>query len=413
MIRQVFGYFLFLALAFVLSVDRRKLAKNWRNVLFGLIFQVVLAIVIFHVPAVVGTMEYIAHGIMKLKDATIEGTKFVFGYVGGGDLPFNMKEGSMAFILGFQALPTVILVSLLAAVLTYLKIIPILANIIGAFFRWVFGIRKSLGMLSAAKVFLGQFESALLIKTRLESLSRSEMFIVISVTFATASASLMPIYATAISNICPDAMMHIIISSIIGVVSTLVVCSIMVPAEGEVDEEKGLLSEKAYPNMMTAITKGSSDGAFVWWAIVGSLIGMVALIALVNYVLAALPDVGGSSITLQRILSFVMYPFAWLLGLNGTDISGVAQVMGTKFVLNETIAFFDMANINMTKDGATAAIYAITNFGNFACIGMTVGGFTAMCPSRRDIAQLGFKAFIAGTIATGLSATLMSAIILK
>jgi CNT family concentrative nucleoside transporter len=412
MIRQICGYLLFLVLAFSLCKDRARLLRNWRNVLFGLIFQIVIAIVIFNVPAVVGTMEYIANGIMKLRDATIEGTKFVFGYVGGGDLPFNTRDGSMAFILGFQALPTVILVSLLAAVLTYLKIIPLLANIIGAFFKWVFGIRKSLGMLSAAKVFLGQFESALLIKTRLESLSRSEMFIVISVTFATASASLMPIYATAISKICPEAMTHIIISSILGVISTLVVCSIMVPAEGDVDEEKGLLSEKAYPDMMTAITKGSSDGAFVWWAIVGSLIGMVALIALVNYVLATLPDISGAPITLQRILSFVMYPFAWLLGLDGTDASGVAQIMGTKFVLNETIAFFDMANINITKDGAIAAIYAITNFGNFACIGMTVGGFTAMCPARRDIARLGFRAFIAGTIATGISATLMSAIIL-
>ncbi|MDR1488467.1 MAG: hypothetical protein LBI26_01875 [Holosporales bacterium] len=408
MVRQILGYLTFLLIAYFLSENRGLLKKKWKNILFGVIFQITLAIALVNIPSFVNAMEYVANAVMKLKDATIEGTKFVFGYIGGGELPFELKEGSMAFVLAFQAFPTVIVVSILAAVLTYLKVIPFLANVIGSVFRYIFGISNNIGMVGAGKIFLGQFEAALLIKTKLNSISKSEMFVVMSMAFSTTSAALMPVYTTAIYKVCPEAMTHIIMSSIIGVISTFLVCVIMAPPSEQNIFEKQKTSEKPYPNLMTAISKGSSDGAFVWWAIVGSLIGMVALITIVNYILAAFPNIGAEPITLQRIFSFIMYPFAWIIGIPEADISNVAQIIGTKFVLNETIAYFDMVKMALSKDSITATIYAITNFGNFACIGMTVGGFIAMAPGRKDIASLGVRSFIAGTIATGLTATLMS-----
>ncbi|MDR2074625.1 MAG: hypothetical protein LBP31_00155 [Holosporales bacterium] len=410
MVRQIIGYFSFIAIAYFLSSEKTELIKkHWKPITFGIILQIFLVFLMTNVPVVIKGLESIANGVMKLRDATLEGTKFVFGYVGGGELPFDMKEGTSTFVFALQTLPTIILVSVLSAILTYLRIIPYLAKSIGYLFKKVFGVRNIIGMVSASKIFLGQFEAPLLIKNHLASISKSEMFVIMSLAFSTASASVMPIYASAISNICPDAMTHIVISSVIGIVSTLIICIIMMPSLGNsVDENVSIASENIYPDFMSAVSKGTSDGAFVWWAIVGSLIGMVALIALVNYMLEMLPNVAGSSLTLQKIFGVIMYPFAWLLGTPNADISAASEIIGTKFVLNEIIAFFDMAKSNMSKEGIITTIYAITNFGNFACIGMTVGGLSAMCPSRSDIPSLSVKSFIAGSLATGLTATLMS-----
>ncbi|MDR1333498.1 MAG: hypothetical protein LBJ69_03815, partial [Holosporales bacterium] len=147
---------------------------------------------------------------------------------------------------------------------------------------------------------------------------------------------------------------------------------------------------------------------FVWWCIVGSLIGTVALIALTNYILGALPDIGGQQITLQRILGVFMYPFAWLLDIVPSDITAISQILGTKTAINELVAFFDLAKAGVDPMSVTKAIYAINNFGNFACIGITVGGISALAPSQKCIAPLAWKAFLAGLLATGLTSMIMS-----
>ncbi len=408
MIRQLIGYFLFLATAYILS-NRKDilLKKQWKYVVFGIILQICLVFIMTNVPVIINGIEAIANGVMKLRDATIEGTKFVFGYIGGGAIPFNIKDGTSAFIFAFQALPTIILVSAIIAILTYLRIIPYISRIIGPLFKKVFGISNPLGAVSFAKIFLGQFEAPILIKADLPKLSKAEIFTLISFAFSTTAASLMPIYATAISSVCPEAMEHIVMSSVIGVISTLIICKIIMPDEQTDVITDNTVTENLYPDFMTAVSKGTSDGAFIWWVVVGSLIGIVALIALLNYLLNSLPNISGEPLTLQRIFGVIMYPFAWVLGISDTDIFKVSQIIGTKFVVNETVAFFDIVKTGMSKESIIATIYAITNFGNFACIGMTVGGLSALCPSRKDIPSLGFKAFIAGTIATGLTATLM------
>lgn len=410
MIRSIFGYCIFLILAYLLSTNKYLfLKKHIRYVVCGICLQILLAFAMTNVPVIIHAMESIAHGVMKLKDATLEGTKFVFGYIGSGDLPFTIKEGGSTFILAFQALPTVILVSIIGAILAHLKITPYISKFFGSLFKRVFGVRDSIGMISFAKIFLGQFEAPLLVKSQLPSLSKSEVFIILSLAFSTASASIMPVYAMAISSICPNAMTHMIIASVIGVVSTLIVCTIMMPREDTGSLTNNIPTyEKPYPDFMTALSKGTADGAYVWWAIVGSLIGMIALLSLINYIFLLFPDVNGSPITLQRIFGIIMYPFAWIIGIADKDIFQVSEILGTKFVLNEIIAFFDMAKTSLSKESIVTTIYALTNFGNFACIGMTVGGLMAICPTQKEIPSIGFMAFVAGTLATGLTATLMS-----
>jgi CNT family concentrative nucleoside transporter len=379
-------------------------------VLYGIIFQIVLIFVLMKFPICISGVEYIAGGIMKLKDATLEGTKFVFGYIGGDVLPFDVADGRSPFVFAFQALPTVIITGALAAILTYLKIFPIIAKAIGYAFKKVFRVNETVGIITAAKIFVGQIEAPLLVKHRLPSLRENDMFIILALAFATTSAATMPIYAGALDGICQDAMKHILMSSVVSVISVHIICPLMMHGNGTDDIKTAVDHEPELPysSFMGAMSKGISDGAFVWWCIVGSLVGTVALIALINYLLGLFPDVGGESITLQKIFGVCMYPFAWLLDVAPKDVMSVSQVLGTKTAVNELVAFFDLAKANLDSGSATKAIYALNNYGNFACIGITIGGISALVPSQKCIASLAWKAFWAGLLATGLTAMIMS-----
>ncbi|MDO4974913.1 MAG: nucleoside transporter C-terminal domain-containing protein [Alphaproteobacteria bacterium] len=410
MLRSIIGYFLFLIATLWLCEDKDiKLSRNWKPVIYGIIFQFGVMFLMTNLPAFISGIEYVARGFMRLKDATLEGTKFVFGYIGGGELPFDLTEGKMPFVFAFQVLPTVILVSGLSAILTYFKILPVLSKIIGSVFRFIFKIKDSIGMVAAAKIFVGQLEAPLLIKHKLQHLPKSDIFIILSLAFATTSCAVMPIYASVLDGICPNPMKHIIISTVLSVISVLIVCSIAMPEDKlEINYQDDKSEENPYNSFMGAMSKGLSDGAFVWWSIVGSLIGTIALITLANYLLALLPDYSGSPITLQRIFGFFMYPFAWLMGIESADLSAVSQILGTKMALNETIAFFDLAKANISQESVVKTIYAINNFGNFSCIGITVAGLTALAPNQKSIVTLAGKAFVAGFLASGLTATLIS-----
>ncbi|MDR0695346.1 MAG: hypothetical protein LBF56_01055 [Holosporales bacterium] len=417
MARSIVGYFLFLLVALWLRDESdMKLAKSWKPVVYGVLFQIAIGLAITNMPVFVTCMECVARGVMKLRDATLEGTKFVFGYVGGGEPPFNLKDGGSPFVFAFQALPTVIIVSTLSAILTYLRILPYLAKVVGYIFKVIFKIKDSIGMVAAAKMFVGQLEAPLLIKNKLPTLAQSDIFIILTLAFSTSSAAVMPVYAGALEAICPTAMQHIVTASVMTVISALIVCALVMPRkEKDLDEYAEKASQEAAAEkeekFMGAVNRGISDGAFVWWCIVGSLIGMIALLAFVNYLLDILPNVGGGPITLQRIFGMVMYPFAWLIGIQDSDLVAVAQVLGTKIAANEMVAFFELAKANISPGSVVKTIYAINNFGNFSCIGITVGGLLAMAPGQKCIPAIVGKAFMAGLLATGLTASLMGVII--
>jgi CNT family concentrative nucleoside transporter len=409
------GYFLILLVSFcVVGKDALRRDRDWKCLAWGISLQILVVWAMMNVSSVVSFFECVANGILVIRDATLEGTKFVFGFIGGEEPPFQILDGKSSFILAFQGLPTVILCGMLAAILTYLKVLPVLARIVGYPFRKIFKVKESIGMVAAARIFIGQLESPLLIKHELEFLKKSDIFIILTLAFATSSAAVMPLYASAIEAICPAAMKHIIMSSVISVISALIVCSIISPSFKE-DEDLSSTPANSVPDSLTkpygsfmgALSKGLSDGCFVWWCIVGSMIGMVALIALVNHILDLLPNVYGNPLTLQSIFGFIMYPFAWLIGIQDADLFAVSQVLGTKLAVNEIVAYFDLAKSEVSQDSVIKAIYAITNFGNFSCIGVTVGGMAAIAPSQKCIPALIGKAFIAGLLATGLSASIV------
>ena len=406
-IRQVFGYICFLIIAFLIKERNDSDFKSELRLLFrGIIFHIVLAFALTKSSPCISAIEWIASGVMKLKDATIEGTKLVFGYIGGGDLPFSTKPNASAFVFAFQALPTVIIVSALSAILTYLRILPILSKVIGSIFKLVFNIDSSIGIVAAAKIFIGQIEAPLLIKDKLNGLTRENIFVILTLAFATSSVAVTPIYAGLLDGICQDPMRHLLASSVMSVVSSLIVSNVIFYRTKIATNDKH--SELPYSSFMNAISKGISDGAFVWWCIVGSLIGMVALVALLNYMLGILPNINEEPITLQKLLGYITYPFVWLLGIEPGEILTVSGIVGTKIAINETVAFLELAKANLSSESIVKTIYAINNFGNFACIGITIAGLSALAPNQKSIQELAGKAFIAAFLATGLTATLIS-----
>lgn len=407
MVRAIFGYCIFLiASIFLADKANIKLNRNWKPVLFGILLQFLVAFALTNITACISAIEWVARGVMKLKDATIEGTKFCFGYIGGGDLPFDTKENSNALVFAFQVLPTIILVSTLAATLRYLRILPVVSNILGYVFKLIFKVKSYIGMVAVAKIFVGQLDAPLLIKNKLNTLPKSEMFTVLALAFATASAAVMPIYSSVIEHVCPDALKHIIISSVLGVISALIVASIAMPNEDSNASNMSIKEKSEHTSFMDAVSRGLSDGFTVWWCVVGSLIGTVALIALINYILDLLPNCAGEPITLQRIFGIFMYPYAWLMGISSQDIMTVSQIIGTRLAVNETIAFFDLAKATISTESVVKTIYAINNFGNFSAIGITVAGLSAMSPGQQHISSIIWKAFIGGFLATGLTATI-------
>jgi CNT family concentrative nucleoside transporter len=413
-IKPLFGYLLILLLAFVIS--ERGVAgqsRNWKSITLGIVAQILIAFAMINLPIIVSAVECLANGILKMMEATSEGAKFAFGYIGGGDLPFELKDGGSAFAFAFQTLPNVILSAALAAILTHLKILPFVTRLIGRVFKLIFGASEPLGLVAAAKMFLGQCEAPLLVRHELEFFSRSEIFTVLSLAFATASASIMPICALCVGDACPGAMRHIVTSSVIGVFSTMLICLIMMPGGADnpshAVDSGDVKPSNQYGGFMDAVSSGISTGAYVWWSIVGSLVGTIALVAIVNKLLGLLPDFAGEPITLQRISGIFMYPFVWLLGLQDRDTLTIANVLGTKLASNEMIGYFDLAKSAVSSDSVMKTIYALTNFGNFAAVGITVGAMKAIVPSQsKVITDIVWRAFVAGFIAVWLSTYTMS-----
>ena len=411
MIRAIAGYFVFLvASIFLAEKSSIKLNRNWKPVLFGILLQIMVAFALTNIPACISAIEWVARGVMKLKDATIEGTKFCFGYIGGGDLPFNVKENGKTFIFAFQALPSIILVSVLSAILMYFKILPFLSKVVGGVLKFVFNIKLYIGMFAITRIFIGPQENLFLIKNKLNNLTKSETFTILSLAFVTSSAGNMPVIANILSEVCPDALKHVITASILNIISVLILSRVAVPTEDSiVDERFDISEERKHTNLMGVISQGLSDGLNTWWRVVGSLIGVIALIYIINYTLALLPDyLSGGAITLQKLFGLVMYPFTWLMGIDAQNLYKVAQIIGTKIAVNETVAFSDLAKSSISQVDITKSIYAICNFGNFSTLGATISSMVALAPKNTWTSKVIGRAFICGFLATCLSTTLMS-----
>lgn len=402
------GIMVFIALSWILS-ERPGLVRI-RSIVGGLLTQGVLAFMILKISLIQQAFLMMAQGINALKLATLEGTKFVFGYLGGADLPFTLKTGCSSFVFAFHALPMIIVISSISMLLFHWKVLPFIVRIFSWGLNKTLHVGGALGVCCAAKIFLGQTDAPLLVRPYLEKISKSELFTIMTAGMATTSATIMVLYGTILENVIANPVSHILTASIISIPAAITISRILVPHDG-MDTTGEMVIPYTFSGSMDAVSQGAMDGMKLFLNIIAVLIVALALVALVNSMLSLLPSMGSGPLKLQTIFGWLMAPVTWLMGIPWEEASIAGHLLGTKTVLNEVVAFISLADLPKEALSPTTNLimtYALCGFANFSSIGIQIGGIGTMAPSRRpEIIQLGFRALIAGTIASCLSGTIV------
>ncbi len=406
-----------LAIAFS---ERRAALRGralWHLVGAGLGLQFAIALLLLKVPVAKALFLGLNDVVLALQQATRAGTRFVFGYIGGGTLPFTESYPGAAFVLGFQALPLILVVSALSALLYHWRILPAVVRAFAWLLGRIFRLGGAAGVGVAANVFVGMVEAPLLIRPYLQRLGRSDLFVVMTAGMATIAGTMMVIYATILEPVIPGALGHILTASLINAPAAIVIARLMVPPEATDDAPINDTVElpRTAGGAMDTITQGTVDGVKLLINVIAMLIVMIALVSLVNIVLGLAPDVAGQALTLQRLLGWALAPLAWLLGIPWEQAATAGGLLGAKIILNEFIAYAEMAKLpaEMLNDRARLIMtYALCGFANFGSLGIMIGGLTTMAPERRaDIVSLGMKSIAAGVMATCMTAAVVAVLI--
>ncbi len=394
------GFFLLHGVAWALSEDRRSIA--WRPVIAGMLLCLGLGLLLLKAPYAKDVFLALNGALDALEKATQDGTAFVFGFLGGGPLPFAETYAGASFVLAFRALPLVLVVSALSALLFYWRVLPWMVRGFSFLLEKTMGVGGAIGLSSAANVFVGMVEAPLVVKPYIRNMSRGELFILMSCGMATVAGTVMALYASILSKVIPDALGHILIASIISTPAAIAISVLMVPGKASVTE--GKLASQAATSSMDAVTRGTLDGAQLLVNIVAMLVVLVSLVSLANQVLALLPGVSGAPVTLQRLFGIALAPLVWIMGIPWAEATAAGALMGTKTVLNELLAYVDLAKLPegaLSPRSRLMMTYALCGFANFGSLGIMIGGLATMAPERRDeIVSLGAKTIVSGTLAT-------------
>jgi len=384
-----------------------------KPVIAGIALQLAIAITLTKFPLFKDFFLLLNKVTMALQSSAKAGSAFVFGYLGGGPLPFDEKFPGSSFVLALQALPLILVVSALSSLLFYWRIAPWVVKGISRILRKAMNLGGAVGLGAAANIFVGMIESPLFIRPYLKEMTRSELFIIMTCGMATIAGNMMVLYASILGPVIPAAMGHILTASIISAPAAITISKLMVPETGAPTAGE-LAPPQAYNSSMDAITRGTLEGVALLMNIVAMLIVLVALVSLVNQGLALLPGMGGEPVTMQKILGYIMAPLAWLMGIPWNEAVTAGSLMGVKTALNEFLAYMQLAKLPdgaLSPRSAMIMTYAMCGFANPGSLGIMIGGMGAMAPERRDeIVSLGLKSIIAGTYATMMTGAVIGII---
>jgi CNT family concentrative nucleoside transporter len=404
-LQSALGVAALLGLAFLISENRR--AVSWKSAGIALLVTFATALLLLKVPGVKTVFAIVGRGADALGSATKAGTSVVFGFIGGGTLPFDLKIPGAEFSLAFQALPIVLVMSVLTTLLFYWRILPPIVRGFSWLLERTMGVSGAVGLSTATNIFLGMVEAPLFIKPYLSRLSRGELFMVMTGGMAGIAGTVFVLYATILRNVIPDVAGHILVASVLSAPAALLISQLMVPvAKDEAANIGQIQVERVADSTMDAICKGTAAGLELLLNIIAMMIVLLALVYLANAILGLLPDVAGSAISLQRLLGLVMAPICWLMGVPWDQAFTAGTLMGIKTVLNEFVAYLELAKLPagaLDDRSRLIMLYAMCGFANFGSLGIMVAGLTVMAPERRtDILSLGGKSIVSGTLTTCL-----------
>lgn len=411
------GVVLIFAIAFLMSNNRK--AINYKLVFSGLAIQISLAVFILKIPIGKSIFAWLGDAVTKILNFSQAGAAFVFGpLVNTANMSKAFGNGN-EFIFFFNIIPTIIFVAVLVSVAYYLGIMQRIVKFIAYIVYKLMGVSGSEALSNVASAFVGQVEAQIMIKPYLKGMTMSELLASMTGSMACIAGGVMAVY---IALGVPAE--YLIAASLMAAPAALVISKIVWP-ETEISETKGRVSleiKKTNANLVDAISHGASDGLKVGLNVVAMLIGFIAIIALVDFVLGKIGfglhslgltlsfiGINLQTLSLNQILGALFSIFAYAMGVPGKDIQIAGSLMGTKMVINEFVAYLDLAKIKETLDPKTILItsFALCGFANFSSIAIQVGGIGELSPERRtDLAKLGMRALICGTLASYLSATI-------
>lgn len=410
--QSIAGLAVFTGIAWLISENRTKV--SFKIILAGILIQLVVKLILIKLPVFRNFFISLNHLVLSLEESTTAGTSMVFGYLGGGKLPFAEKFPGASFILAFRALPLVLLISALSSLLFYWKILPMVVKAFSWALQKTMGLGGAEGLGVSANIFIGMVESPLFIRPYLNSMTRSEIFTLMTSGMATIAGTVMVLYASILSKVVPNIMGHVLTASIISVPAAIMISKIMVPETGRLTSGE-LTSPEESLSAMDAITKGTMQGIQLLINIIAMLIVLVALVHLVNIILGLLPEFGNQPVTLQRLLGLVMAPVTWLMGVPWKEAPVAGALMGTKTILNEFLAYLDMSRLAqgaLSHKTLLIMTYAMCGFANPGSLGIMIGGMGTMAPERRDeIVSLGFRSIVAGTLATCMTGAVVGILV--
>lgn len=408
--QSMLGIVVFIGVAWLLSQERAKVP--WRMVVVGIATQLVLAYLLFHVPIFASALLSLNSVVNAVQTASLSGTSFVFGYLGGAAAPFSVTDPNGLFLFAFRVLPQIIVFSVLVALLWYWRILPTLVKILGRGLTRLLGVGGAVGTGAAASIFLGMAETPLVIRAYLDRMSRSELFTLMTCGMSTVAGSIMVLYASILTDQIDGALGHIIIASVLNVIGAIVVARIMYPPDeespaGEVAD--GLI----YTGHMDAITRGTVDGLQLAVNVGAMVLVLVSLVALVNYIIGNV-EILGAPLSLERMTGPLFAPVAWLIGIPWSEAQTAGSLLASKLILNEVVAYLQMAALPadmLSSASVLTMTYALCGFTNFGSLGILIGGLATLAPQRRDeILRIAPATLISGTLTASITGAIVTLI---
>lgn len=379
---------------------------SWRVVSTGIGLQLFLVILFIYAAPFQQLLVWLNGGLLAVIRSTEYATSYVFGYVGGGETPFDVTNENALGSLAFISLPIILIMSVISALLWHWRVIQIIVNAFARVLQKSFGLSGEVGFGCAANVFFGMVESPLLIRAYLRNMSQGELFILMTCGMATVAGTVMGLYASLLVDVIENPMSHILIASVISAPAAIMLAMLMKPGHESPSAPVDTVTGEAEPGLkyhssMDAIVKGTHDGLKLLINIVATLIVFVALAALVDEILALLPEINNEPLTLARIFGVVFSPVMWLIGVPWQEAVTAGQLMGTKTILNEFIAYIDLSNTELSDYSRLILTYALCGFANLGSLGIMLSGLITMCPDRtREFIQLSPLSIVSGTLAT-------------
>jgi len=402
-LQGVVGLVVIVAAARALSSDRRT-PFPWRFAAGALLLQLALALLIVRVPPVWSVLGLANDAVAAVERATLKGSAYMFGYTGGGPIPFVLREGEAPpLIIAFQILPLIIVMSALTTLLWHWGVLKAMVRVLSSMLRRTLGVSGVVGLAGGASLFLGVVEQPLVTRAWFDRISRSELFALMVLAMSNISGALLVLYATTLAKVVPDAVGHMISASLLSLPAAILIARLMEPGDSATDAAIGDV-DLGTTGSMDALVRGTMDGVQLFLAVIGIIIVVFALVALADDMLRLLPAVGDAPLTLQRIFGWLFAPMMWSIGVPWAEAGQAGALMGTKAILNEYVAYLQLAALSpgtLSPRVALIVTYALCGVANLASVGLIVSTIGTLAPARRaEVAAMGMRSWIAGNGAT-------------